>query len=505
MPETSTLAPPPDLSGSVTASQPTPGGTIESGPAVQHTEQTYALSLVPDGRPDQAARSSRVGVPLVGALGDHEGRPYPSGSGGTADPALTPGYTGEAPSVPSPETAGTEDAAPAASTASTGGAPDLSPPAAAPAGPAPAGTLSRDAADTDTPISDDRGMSDDDNSIPWRSPFELPGRGRTVSSGASAPRPEPTQPRAPSAGEPSGNQTARDAAPSTPGGLSTISDQPSTPPAPRPAPGTEAWERERVERLARTFRETLRVLEESLSAPHTERRRPAVPPIDVSPAQAEPSPAPEPMVAVAAPASVEAPTVAPADLVETPVAPPAPAAPAASVPMETATAELPPTLSPAALAGADAAGEASELPEEAHATPITPAPPRPLTATSSDVLRNIEEAALIRQRLPQHIDMLLRIPTNEVAQNSYKSPFRETREALIGRLLDPQLTLEEAARILGVCPTTVRRYTNRGMLHCHRTPGNQRRFRMSDVLQFLEQYGDRIDRAAEAKQYEEAA
>lgn len=122
-----------------------------------------------------------------------------------------------------------------------------------------------------------------------------------------------------------------------------------------------------------------------------------------------------------------------------------------------------------------------------------------------DVLRSIQEAALIRQRLPQHMAMLLRIPTNEVAQNSYKSPFRETREDLIRRLLDPQLTLEEAARVLGVCPTTVRRYTNRGMLHCHRTPGNQRRFRMSDVLQFLEQFGDRIDRAAEARQLEEAA
>jgi excisionase family DNA binding protein len=120
------------------------------------------------------------------------------------------------------------------------------------------------------------------------------------------------------------------------------------------------------------------------------------------------------------------------------------------------------------------------------------------------VRQSIEEAALMRERLPQHIDMLLRIPTNEVAQNSYKSPFRESREELVRRLLDPQLTLEEAARVLGVCPTTVRRYTNRGMLHCHRTPGNQRRFRMSDV-QFLEQFGDRIDRAAEARQMEEAA
>jgi excisionase family DNA binding protein len=62
----------------------------------------------------------------------------------------------------------------------------------------------------------------------------------------------------------------------------------------------------------------------------------------------------------------------------------------------------------------------------------------------------------------------------------------ETREQLVSRLLDPQLTLQETALLLGVCPTTVRRYTNRGILKCFRTPGNQRRFRLSDVLEFME-------------------
>jgi len=42
------------------------------------------------------------------------------------------------------------------------------------------------------------------------------------------------------------------------------------------------------------------------------------------------------------------------------------------------------------------------------------------------------------------------------------------------------------ALLLGVCPTTVRRYTNRGALRCMRTPGNQRRFRLSDILEFME-------------------
>ncbi len=62
----------------------------------------------------------------------------------------------------------------------------------------------------------------------------------------------------------------------------------------------------------------------------------------------------------------------------------------------------------------------------------------------------------------------------------------EAREELVRRLTNPTLTLEEAALILGVCPATVRRYTNRGVLRHFRTEGNQRRFRLSDVLEFLE-------------------
>jgi len=62
----------------------------------------------------------------------------------------------------------------------------------------------------------------------------------------------------------------------------------------------------------------------------------------------------------------------------------------------------------------------------------------------------------------------------------------ETREQLLARLLDPTLTLEETACILGVCPTTVRRYTNKGILTHERSAGNQRRFKWSDVRAFLE-------------------
>ena len=66
---------------------------------------------------------------------------------------------------------------------------------------------------------------------------------------------------------------------------------------------------------------------------------------------------------------------------------------------------------------------------------------------------------------------------------------KETREQLLQRLLDPLISLKEAAKLLDVCPTTVRRYTNKGLLkHC-RTAGNQRRFKLSDVLSFLEASG----------------
>ncbi|MGO8670289.1 MAG: helix-turn-helix domain-containing protein [Capsulimonadaceae bacterium] len=62
----------------------------------------------------------------------------------------------------------------------------------------------------------------------------------------------------------------------------------------------------------------------------------------------------------------------------------------------------------------------------------------------------------------------------------------ETKQELLTRLLDPTITLEEAALVLEVCPSTVRRYTNRGILPHERSKGNQRRFKLSTVLAFME-------------------
>lgn len=104
-------------------------------------------------------------------------------------------------------------------------------------------------------------------------------------------------------------------------------------------------------------------------------------------------------------------------------------------------------------------------------------------------------------RVPHHLQTLFGSTNQEIAQNSYKA-FKETREELIQRLLDPTVSLEEAARILNVCPTTVRRYTNRGVLQHYRTAGNQRRFKLSDVLVFMEKGqrgGPTVEKAGETE------
>ena len=121
--------------------------------------------------------------------------------------------------------------------------------------------------------------------------------------------------------------------------------------------------------------------------------------------------------------------------------------------------------------------------------PLPPKPkpvsaPKPRVETQPRVAADAEAQANW-DRVPRHLQMLFGASDQEVAQNSYKA-FKETRGELIQRLLDPTVSLEEAARVLNVCPTTVRRYTNRGVLQHYRTAGNQRRFKLSEVLAFME-------------------
>jgi excisionase family DNA binding protein len=74
-----------------------------------------------------------------------------------------------------------------------------------------------------------------------------------------------------------------------------------------------------------------------------------------------------------------------------------------------------------------------------------------------------------------------------VRRKGGRRPLTETREEIIQRLLDPEVTLHEASAILNLSKATLRRYTDQGKLPCIRTAGGQRRFRLSDLLAFLEQ------------------
>ncbi|HLW46203.1 MAG TPA: helix-turn-helix domain-containing protein [bacterium] len=67
-----------------------------------------------------------------------------------------------------------------------------------------------------------------------------------------------------------------------------------------------------------------------------------------------------------------------------------------------------------------------------------------------------------------------------------RRPITESREEIIRRLLDPELSLHEAAAVLNLSKATVRRYTDHGKLPCLRTGGGQRRFRLSALLVFLD-------------------
>ncbi len=76
--------------------------------------------------------------------------------------------------------------------------------------------------------------------------------------------------------------------------------------------------------------------------------------------------------------------------------------------------------------------------------------------------------------------------TVSVRRKGGRRPLTESRDEIIRRLMDPVLTLHEAAAILNLSKATVRRYTEQGKLACQRTAGGQRRFRLSDVMALLE-------------------
>lgn len=117
--------------------------------------------------------------------------------------------------------------------------------------------------------------------------------------------------------------------------------------------------------------------------------------------------------------------------------------------------------------------------------------PRPRKAAKTTEAAPVldDDLRFILENLPKNIEFLGTFFTDSVTSKYYQGDFKESREDLIRRLLNPELTLEEASRLLGVCPATVRRYTNRGWLAHHRTKGGQRRFRLSGIVRFVEEHG----------------
>jgi len=142
-------------------------------------------------------------------------------------------------------------------------------------------------------------------------------------------------------------------------------------------------------------------------------------------------------------------------------------------PQEAATASVRDTITEVEQPPAEKPSRARLVRRAPYTRSVRPVPPP----------QSIEE---LWKRVPKHVRLLVELGDDEVTQRYYDRQFKESRQELVERLLNPSLTLEDTARLLGVCPTTVRRYTERGLLNHYRTPGNQRRFRLSDVIAFLE-------------------
>jgi len=63
----------------------------------------------------------------------------------------------------------------------------------------------------------------------------------------------------------------------------------------------------------------------------------------------------------------------------------------------------------------------------------------------------------------------------------------ELKNVLLERELNRMLTIGEAAELLGVSCTSLRRYANEGRIKVYRVgTGRHRRFRKRDVLEYLE-------------------
>jgi len=136
-------------------------------------------------------------------------------------------------------------------------------------------------------------------------------------------------------------------------------------------------------------------------------------------------------------------------------------------------------------ARAPAAGSASSSPPSPDAAPSIPPlrAPGPSTRTRSRTDRTRRTSPRgrrpgLQERLPLELG-------GRAARRPGRPALTETREEIIQRLLDPELSVHEAAALLNVSKATLRRYTDSGKLACYRTAGGQRRFKLSAVLALL--------------------
>lgn len=107
-------------------------------------------------------------------------------------------------------------------------------------------------------------------------------------------------------------------------------------------------------------------------------------------------------------------------------------------------------------------------------------------ASKSTVTKPVSKPRAQNRLNPEMVNGLLEIRRLQHSLPDVESD--DGRRDLLNRLLDPVLELRETALLLNVCTATVRRYTDSGLLRHRRTKGNQRRFKLSDILSFLDKH-----------------
>ena len=107
-------------------------------------------------------------------------------------------------------------------------------------------------------------------------------------------------------------------------------------------------------------------------------------------------------------------------------------------------------------------------------------------ASKSTIIKPVSKPRAQNRLNPEMVNGLLEIRRLQHSLPDVESD--DGRRDLLNRLLDPVLELRETALLLNVCTATVRRYTDSGLLRHRRTKGNQRRFKLSDILSFLDKH-----------------